>query len=57
MIINPIIQTYLVSFTWIGLLINIMELFYVIWFIEYYEEKKEEYDEKNSKKRENSTCK
>lgn len=57
MIINPFIQKYLVSFTWIGLFINVIELFYAIWFIDYYEEKKEEYDEKRAKKRENSTCK
>ena len=52
-IINPFIQENLVSFTWLGLLINVIELFYAIWFIEYYEEKKEEYDEKYAKKREN----
>lgn len=57
MIINPFIQEYLVSFTWLGLLINVIELFYAIWFIEYFEEKKEEYDEKNEKKRENQTAK
>lgn len=57
MIINPFIQEYLVSFTWLGIFINVIELFYAIWFIEYYEEKKEEYDEKRSKKRENSTTK
>ena len=57
MIINPFIQEYLVSFTWLGLLINVIELFYAIWFIEYFEEKKEEYDEKRAKKRENPTTK
>lgn len=57
MIINPFIQEYLVSFTWLGLSMNIFELFYVIWFIEYFEDKKEEYDEKTAKKRENSTTK
>lgn len=53
MIINPFIQEYLVSFTWLGLSMNVFELFYVIWFIEYFEDKKEEYDEKTAKKREN----
>jgi hypothetical protein len=57
MIINPFIQEYLVSFTWLGLSMNVFELFYVIWFIEYFEDKKEEYDEKTAKKRENSTTK
>lgn len=57
MIINPFIQEHLVSFTWLGILINVIELFYAIWFIEYFEEKKEEYDEKFTKKRENSTAK
>lgn len=57
MIINPFIREYLVSFTWLGLLINVLELFYIIWFIEYFEDKKEEYDERKAKKRENSTCK
>lgn len=52
-IINPFIQENLVGFTWLGLIINVIELFYAIWFIEYYEEKKEEYDENNAKKREN----
>lgn len=56
-IINPFIQEYLVSFTWLGLSMNVFELFYVIWFIEYFEDKKEEYDEKTAKKRENSTTK
>ena len=56
-IINPFIQEYLVSFTWLGLLINVIELFYVIWFIEYFEDKREEYDERKAKKRENSTTK
>lgn len=57
MIINPFIQEYLVSFTWLDLSMNVFELFYVIWFIEYFEDKKEEYDEKTAKKRENSTTK
>lgn len=57
MFINPFIEEHLVSFTYLGLLINIVELFYVIWFAEYYEEKKEEYDENFTKKRENSTAK
>lgn len=57
MIINPFIQDYLVSFTWNGLFINVIELFYAIWFIEYFEDKKEEYDEMQAKKRENSTTK
>ncbi len=57
MIINPFIQEYLVSFTWLGLLINAIELFYAIWFIDYFEDKKEEYDEKKDKKRESSTTK
>lgn len=56
MIINPFIQDYLVSFTWIGLFINVIELFYTIWFIDYFEDKKEEYDEKQAKKRENSNA-
>ena len=57
MIINPFIQNHLASFTWLGLFINVIELFYAIWFIDYFEDKKEEYDEKRTKKRENSTCK
>lgn len=57
MIINPFISGNLISFTWLGIFINVIELFYAIWFIDYYEEKKEEYDEKKDKKRENSTTK
>lgn len=57
MIINPFIQDYLVSFTWNGLFINVIELFYTIWFIDYFKDKKEEYNEKQAKKRENSTTK
>lgn len=38
LIVGPLIHGKLVGFTWIGLLINVIELFYTIWFIEYYEE-------------------
>lgn len=38
LIVGPLIHRKLVGFTWIGLLINVIELFYTIWFIEYYEE-------------------
>lgn len=38
LIVGPLIHGKLVGFTWIGLLINVIELFYTICFIEYYEE-------------------
>lgn len=38
LIIGPLIYGKLVGFTWIGLLINVIELFYTIWFIDYFEE-------------------
>ena len=38
LIVGPLIHGKLVGFTWIGLLINVIELFYTIWFIDYFEE-------------------
>ena len=34
--INPFISEKLIGFTWLGILINVVELFYCIWFYEYF---------------------
>lgn len=34
--INPFVSEHLMGFSWIGILINLVELFYCIWFYEYY---------------------
>ena len=38
--INPFVSDYLAGFTWLGILVNLVELFYCIWFCEYFNENK-----------------
>ena len=51
-IVNPFIDEKLISFTWLGLAVNFLELSYCIWFIEYYiENSKEKHNYEKNKKR------
>ena len=37
-LVNPFIDSRLIGFTWLGFFVNLFELFYCIWFSEYFYE-------------------